>query len=247
MYKATPSTPLDHVALYGAHLNDQDVIRKTHLDFLDILLAARDDNGVGFSKVDMRAEVDTFSFEGHDTTANGTSWAIYALAKYPDIQEQVHREVREVLGDRKDYSWADLQKLTYTSMFIKEVLRMFSPVPGIGREVSKPLVNDGVELPFGMTIIISLFVMHHNPDEFRPERFAKEKFSRRDPYSFVPFSAGPRNCIGQNFSMNEEKVLLARIVNRFRLELDTDHDIVMIPELIMRAQNGIKVNVYPRT
>ncbi|XP_064600699.1 ultra-long-chain fatty acid omega-hydroxylase-like [Liolophura sinensis] len=233
-------------------LSESDVNKKPHLDFLDILLAARDEDGVGFSRVDMRAEVDTFLFEGHDTTASGTSWAMYALAKYPDIQEKVYQEVRDVLGDRKDVEMPDLQKMTYTAMFIKEVFRMYTPVPIIGREVSKPLVIDGVELPVGMKIIISLFIMHHNPDvwenpeEFRSERFAEDKFSSRDPYSFVPFSAGPRNCIGQNFALNEEKVLVARIVNGFRLELDTDHEIVMVPELVMRSQNGIKVKVYPR-
>ncbi|XP_064601169.1 cytochrome P450 4A25-like [Liolophura sinensis] len=229
-----------------------DVARKRHLDFLDILLAARDEFGEGLSKEDIRAEVDTFLFEGHDTTASAASWALYALAKYPDVQEKVYREVHEILGDRESLEWPDIPKLKYTSLFIKEVMRMYSPVPGIGRELSKPLEIDGKEVPAGTVIIISLRTLNHNPEvwespeEFRPERFSEDKFSSRDPYSFVPFSAGPRNCIGQTFALNEEKVIVSRIVNKFRIVLDKEHPIVMIPELIMRAEHGIKVKFFPR-
>ncbi|XP_021363950.1 leukotriene-B4 omega-hydroxylase 3-like isoform X2 [Mizuhopecten yessoensis] len=231
---------------------DPSQLKKRRLDFLDILLAARDETGTGMSDEDIRAEVDTFLFEGHDTTASAISWAIYALAKYPKEQEHLAAEVEEVIGTRTCVEWEDLSKLRYQSLFIKEVMRMYSPVPFVARCLTRPLVYGSTVIPPGFGVDILLVGIHHHPDvypdhdTFRPERFADNVEEERDPYAFVPFSAGPRNCIGQNFALNEIKVVLTRLLRRFRVELDEDHKIVFLPDLVMRAKYGIKVKLCPR-
>ncbi|XP_061189752.1 cytochrome P450 4F2-like [Saccostrea echinata] len=222
------------------------------LDFLDILITAKDENGEGLNDQDIRAEVDTFLFEGHDTTASAISWAIYCLAKYPEEQEKIYQEVTSVLDGRPQVTWEDLNQLKYTAMFLKEVLRMHSPVPFISRWLTKPLVLDGVEIPAHFQVDILIHAINHHPDvwpdhmEFRPSRFEDETRQERDPYTYIPFSAGSRNCIGQNFAVNEEKVMISALVKRFKMELVDGHVYEEYPEVVMRAKYGIKIKVTKR-
>ncbi|XP_052073323.1 cytochrome P450 4F5-like [Mytilus californianus] len=232
---------------------NQDSQKKTQLDFLDILLTAKDDNGNGLTNKEIRNEVDTFMFAGHDTTASALSWSMYSLGKHKDIQDKVYREVREVIGDKKYIDSDDISKMKYLSMFVKEVLRCHTPVPTVSRMLQEPCVVEGVEFPEGSIFGLSMFDVHHNshiwpePWEFKPERFEEDKHHEMDPYSFIPFSAGPRNCIGQAFAQHEEKVLIARIVNRFEISLDPDHKVEHFMEVVMRAKNGIMVNFKERS
>ncbi|XP_033747403.1 cytochrome P450 4A25-like isoform X1 [Pecten maximus] len=231
---------------------DPSQLDKRRLDFLDILLSAKDETGTGMSDEDIQAEVDTFMFEGHDTTASAISWAIYALAKYPREQERLAAEVKQVIGTRTCVEWEDLSKLRYQSVFIKEVMRMYSPVPFVARCLTRPLVYESTVIPAGFGVDINIHGIHHHPDvypdheTFRPERFSDGSVEERDPYAFVPFSAGPRNCIGQNFALNEIKVVLTRLLRRFHVELDEDHEVTFVPDMVMRAKYGIKVRLLPR-
>lgn len=226
-------------------------VKKRHLDFLDILLSARDEENKGLTKLEIRHEVDTFLFAGHDTTASAASWSLYALATNPAWQEKLREEVNAVLGERKNIEWDDIAKLKLTTMFLREAFRMYSPVPGVSRCLENPIVIDGIELPKGTLVAVSIYGLHHNdqvwdnPWEFRPERFSDDEFVGHDPYKFVPFSAGPRNCIGQNFALNEEKVLIARVVQKFHIEVDPNHTIVMVPMVVMRSKTGIRLKFTP--
>uniref|UniRef100_A0A8C0BK10 CP4B1 protein n=1 Tax=Buteo japonicus TaxID=224669 RepID=A0A8C0BK10_9AVES len=146
-----------------------DKIQKRHLDFLDILLCTKDANGVGLSDEDLRAEVDTFMFAGHDTTASGISWLFYCLSLYPEYQQRCREEIQGILGDRDTIEWEDLGKMTYTTMCIKESLRLFPPVPSVSRYLSKPVTfPDGRCLPAG----VNIFAIHRNRDVWEdPEVF----------------------------------------------------------------------------
>eukprot|EP00058_Branchiostoma_floridae_P018720 XP_002604209.1 hypothetical protein BRAFLDRAFT_73452 [Branchiostoma floridae] len=226
-----------------------------YLDFLDILLTARDPDGEGLTDEEIRAEVDTFLFEGHDTTASGISWSLYCLAKHPGHQDRVREEVDSVLAgkDDEELTWQDISKLKYLAMCVKEAMRLYPPVPIVSRRITRDFVFMGHPLPTGATININAWCVHHNPTvwgedfmDYKPERFSSENMKNMDPYAFIPFSAGPRNCIGQNFALNEEKVVIARILHRFKVELVTDHYVAPVIELVTRAVNGIKVKFIPR-
>uniref|UniRef100_A0A8D1HRB0 Uncharacterized protein n=1 Tax=Sus scrofa TaxID=9823 RepID=A0A8D1HRB0_PIG len=131
----------------------ENVRKKRHLDFLDILLLAQMEKGNSLSDTDLRAEVDTFMFEGHDTTASGISWILYALASHPEHQQSCREEIQGLLGDGTSITWDHLDQMPYTTMCIKEALRLYLPVPVIGRELSKPITfPDGRSLPAGMSI-----------------------------------------------------------------------------------------------
>ncbi|ELV13681.1 Leukotriene-B(4) omega-hydroxylase 2 [Tupaia chinensis] len=120
------------------------------LDFIDVLLLAKDEDGKELSDEDIRAEADTFMFEGHDTTASGLSWVLYNLAKHPEYQERCRQEVRELLRDRepKEIKWDDLAQLPFLTMCIKESLRLHPPVTVFSRRCAQDVVfPDGRVIP----------------------------------------------------------------------------------------------------
>ncbi|XP_062395278.1 cytochrome P450 4B1 [Sardina pilchardus] len=233
------------------HEGEQEKVQtKRHKDFLDILLCARDENQEGLSDEDIRAEVDTFMFEGHDTTASGISWALYSLACNPEHQQLCREEISQVLQGKDTVDWEDLHKIPYTTMCIKESLRLYPPVPGMARKLSKPMTFfDGRTVPAGFLVGTTVFGLHRNPTVwenphvFDPLRFLPENCAKRSPHAFVPFSAGPRNCIGQNFAMNEMKVAVCLTLRKYELMTDPDHKPKMLPRLVLRSLNGIYLKV----
>ncbi|KAI5196283.1 Cytochrome P450 4F2 [Manis pentadactyla] len=223
------------------------------LDFIDVLLLSKDEDGKVLSDQDIRAEADTFMFEGHDTTASGLSWVLYNLAKHPEYQERCRQEVQELLRDRepKEMAWDDLAQLPFLTMCIKESLRLHPPVPVISRRCTQDLVlPHGRVIPKGVTCLVSVFATHHNPsvwpdpEVYDPSRFEPENIKKRSPLAYIPFSAGPRNCIGQTFAMAEMKVALALTLLRFRV-LPDDQEPRRKPELVLRAGGGLWLRVEP--
>ncbi|XP_025224098.1 phylloquinone omega-hydroxylase CYP4F11 [Theropithecus gelada] len=223
------------------------------LDFIDVLLLSKDEDGKELSDEDIRAEADTFMFGGHDTTASGLSWVLYHLAQHPEYQERCRQEARELLKDREpvEIEWDDLAQLPFLTMCIKESLRLHPPVPAVSRCCTQDIVlPDGRIIPKGIICIISIFGIHHNPtvwpdpEVYDPFRFYQENIKERSPLAFIPFSAGPRNCIGQAFAMAEMKVVLALTLLRFRI-LPTHPEPSRKPELILRAEGGLWLRVEP--
>ncbi|NWS75954.1 CP4B1 protein, partial [Crotophaga sulcirostris] len=224
--------------------------KKRHLDFLDILLCTKDANGAGLSDEDLRAEVDTFMFAGHDTTASGISWLLYCLSLYPEHQQRCREEIQGILGDRDTIEWEDLGKMTYTTMCIKESLRLFPPAPSVSRYLSKPVTfPDGRSLPAGCQVALNIFAIHRNrdvwdhPEVYDPLRFSPENSAQRHSHAFLPFSAGSRNCIGQQFAMNEMKVALALTLLRFELSPNPSKPPTLTSQIILRSRNGIHLHL----
>ncbi|XP_005094867.1 cytochrome P450 4F22 [Aplysia californica] len=230
----------------------QKIVSKKTKDFLDILLLTRTDDKDALSPVEIRNEVDTFLFAGHDTTASGISWTLYSLTGHPEYQEKVYQEVKDVMGDRDTVQWTDLASLEFTTMCIKEAMRMYSTVPSIIRTLEEQLVIHGHRIPKGSMVAIQLWMLHHNPHvweeplTFDPNRFHPDKQCLMDPFQFLPFSAGARNCIGQNFALNEMKVTVAKTIKRFRLSLDPSHEVRQVPLITMKPENGLMIQASPR-
>ncbi|XP_008156090.2 cytochrome P450 4F3-like [Eptesicus fuscus] len=237
----------------GSHAFLKAKAKAKTLDFIDVLLLAKDENGKGLSDEDIRAEADTFMFEGHDTTASGLSWVLYNLARHPEYQERCRQEVQQLLGDREpqEIEWDDLAQLPFLTMCIKESLRLHPPVTVISRCCTQDvLLPDGRVIPKGNICVISIFGVHHNPsvwpnpEVYNPFRFDPETPQKRSPLAFIPFSVGPRNCIGQTFAMAEMKVVLALTLLRFRV-LCEEAEPRRKPELILRAEGGLWLRVEP--
>jgi cytochrome P450 family 4 subfamily B polypeptide 1 len=231
--------------------------RRKYLDFIDTLLQAKDANGVGMTDGEIRAEVDTFMFEGHDTTASGISWMLYNMAKHPEHQAKCHEEVDAFFDSLEDgiVTWDDLTKdsaLQYLTMCLKESMRLFPPVPVIGRRLTKDTDFAGKTMPPDSRILLIIYALHRhpdmwdNPEEYDPERFSRENEDKIPPFAYVPFSAGSRNCIGKHFALNEERCILAKILHHFEFSLDEDRPPEVMATMITRAKNGLYLKVKRR-
>uniref|UniRef100_A0A670IPA2 Cytochrome P450 4V2 n=1 Tax=Podarcis muralis TaxID=64176 RepID=A0A670IPA2_PODMU len=234
--------------------NGEQSGHKVRRAFLDMLLNATDDDGKKLSYLDIREEVDTFMFEGHDTTTAAMNWCIYLLARHPEAQRKVHHELDEIFGNSdRHVTMDDMKQLRYLDCVIKEALRLFPSVPLFARKLSEECYIRGFRVPKGVDALILPFALHRDPDvfpepeEFRPERFFPENAAGRHPYAYVPFSAGPRNCIGQRFAQMEEKTILATILRRFSVESAQRRDqLDLVGELILRPDKGIWIQLKKR-
>ncbi|KAL1420229.1 hypothetical protein MTO96_024451 [Rhipicephalus appendiculatus] len=188
--------------------------------FLDSLLQEHMKAPSTYTLDGVRKDADFMMFAGSDSSTCAISWCIYFLGLHPEIQRKVQEELDAVLGDREDMECTqeDLKRLQYMECCVKETLRLCPPFPCIGKILDEDLTIDGCTLPKGVACFIIMYSLHRNPKEFKrpdeyiPERFMSEENSRRHPFSYIPFSAGPKNCIGQKFVMMEIKIVLAKIL-----------------------------------
>ncbi|KFM65323.1 Cytochrome P450 4c3, partial [Stegodyphus mimosarum] len=236
---------------------DDDMIGRKcrrRLALLDLLLDLhlKDES---FTLEDIAEEVDNFMFAGHDTTSSGLSWALYMLGLHPEIQKKVHEELDDVLGDDEDKSITleDIKELKYLDCVLKETRRLLPPTPFIARDLDEDTNINGYMIPKGTSCGILIYMLHRdpdvfpNPEVFDPDRFRLSNATGRHPFAYVPFSAGPRNCIGQRFATFEAITVMATILRKFEVKamepLDKIH---IVDELVLRAESGLKMSFRPR-
>uniref|UniRef100_A0A2Y9D1P1 Cytochrome P450 n=1 Tax=Anopheles dirus TaxID=7168 RepID=A0A2Y9D1P1_9DIPT len=230
---------------------------KKRYAMLDTLLAAEmrgliDADGI-------REEVDTFTFEGHDTTGSALVFIFLTLSWEPAIQERLYQELHELHTERSTgdghLSPNDLSSLKFFDRVVKECFRLWPPVAFISRQVTDEIVlPDGRSIPRGAIANLHIFDLHRDPqqfpdpDRFDPDRFLPEVAEKRNPYAYVPFSAGQRNCIGQKYALLEIKTVVAYLVLRYRvLPVTKRTEIRFIADLVLRASTPLKVRFEKRS
>ncbi|XP_049516229.1 cytochrome P450 4V2 isoform X6 [Dermacentor silvarum] len=218
--------------------------------FMDSLLLAHLKAPSSYTLDDVRKDADFMMFAGSDSSSCAISWTIYLLGLHPDIQRKVQEELDVVFGDREnaECTQEDLKSLQYMECCVKETLRLCPPFPYIGKILDQDLSFDGCILPKGLSCFINLFSLHRNPNEFdRPEEYVPERFlsdenTHRHPFSYVPFSAGPKNCLGQKFVMMEIKVVLAKVLSKFTVEATRPlQELEMTFDIVLKAKGGLPV------
>ncbi|XP_068085148.1 cytochrome P450 4c3-like, partial [Anabrus simplex] len=227
--------------------------RRRRLAFLDLLLEYSQD-GDGLSQDDIREEVDTFMFEGHDTTSAAISWTLFLLGSHPHVQRKVVQELDDIFYNTdRPFTMKDLHDMRYLDCCIKEALRLYPSVPLVARQLNEDVILGNYKVPAGTTALIVIYMLHRcsdtfpDPERFMPERFLPDQWQARHPYAFIPFSAGPRNCIGQKFAMLELKAVLSTVLRRFYIEaVDRREDLILLSELILRPKDGLRVRISPR-
>nr|ASX93973.1 cytochrome P450 CYP4M42 [Zygaena filipendulae] len=226
---------------------------KRKMAMLDLLLFAEKDGLINEDGI--QEEVDTFMFEGHDTTAMGLTYALLELANNPAIQDKVARELNDIFSEStRTASIHDLGQMKYLESCIKETLRLYPPVPFISRYLTDGLILSGHSIPPGMTLChIHIFDLHRREDlypeplSFNPDRFAPENCISRHPYAYIPFSGGSRNCIGQRFAMMEMKSVLSAILRQFILLPVTNRsELEFTTDLVLRTTHPIYVKFVRR-
>nr|XP_022906732.1 cytochrome P450 4C1-like [Onthophagus taurus] len=229
---------------------DTFINSKKKLSFLDLLLSSNET----IPDKDIREEVDTFMFEGHDTTTAGICWSLFLIGNNQEVQDKVYEELKDVLGDKKcPETISELNDLKYLECCIKEALRVYPSVPIISRKMTEEVVVDGYKIPKNAYCILHIHKVHRNPKiypdpmRFDPDRFLPENCKNRHPYAYIPFSAGPRNCIGQKFAIYEEKTMLAAILKSYKVTaFDSQEKVNELAELIMRPEQGVRIKLEKR-
>jgi cytochrome P450 len=221
-------------------------------DFLGTLLAAQDDEGVRMSDAQLRDEAVTLFLAGHETTALALAYTLHLLARHPDVEGRLHAELESVLGGRAPTA-ADVKSLAYTECVLKEAMRLHPPAWTMGRAVLEPFEVRGHALQRGDQVLISQWVLHRDarwfpePERFDPERFSPERAKAIPRYAYLPFGAGPRVCIGSHFAMMEATLLLALIVQRFRVEPLPGPPLAYAPSVTLRPKGqGLRVRLRGR-
>ncbi|GFR31291.1 cytochrome P450 3A8, partial [Trichonephila clavata] len=167
-----------------------------------------------------------FFIAGYDTTASTLSFSTYILALYPDIQEKVFEEIVDTLKfTNGELTYEALQNMKYLDNIISETLRLYPPAVRVERMAvaDYKLGDTGITIPKGMIVTIPAYAMHRDPElfpdpeKFDPDRFTPEERTKRDPYAYLPFGAGPRNCVGMRFALMEIKVCLAIVIANFKI------------------------------
>lgn len=217
-------------------------------DLLTMLMEARDDEGAPMSDRQLRDEVATLVTAGHETTTLVLAWTCFLIATRPDVMERMAAEAAFLNGRAPAYE--DLVKLKYTRTVIEEVMRLYPPVWALSRTAVKPDSIGGYHIAAGSEILIFPYVTHRHPrwwpepESFCPERFAPENSPSRPRYAYLPFGAGPRTCVGLNFAITEVLVVLALLLQRFRLELAIEPAAVRIePSVTLRPDPGVWIKL----
>jgi len=225
---------------------------ETRDDLLSMLIEARDpETGEGMSDSQLRDEVMSLFLAGHETTANALTWTLYLLSQHGHEEERLHAEVAGRLGDRPP-TREDVPHLPFTTMVLHESMRLFPPAWLFGRSPIEDDEVDGYHIPAGSLVFLSPYVTHRHPDlwpdpdRFSPERFAPERIAALDRFAYFPFGGGPRLCIGSPFALLEMPIVLASVVQRFRLRLAPGAVVEEEPLVTLRPRHGMPMVLEPR-
>ena len=231
------------IARRRRNLSDQN-------DLLSLMMTARfEDQGSGMDDQQLRSEVMGLLIAGYETTANALTWTYYLLSQNLWASFRLRAEVHQALGGRRP-TGADIPALPYLGLILNESLRLFPPAWIIGRRAIADDMIGGYRVPAGTVIAICIYTLHRHPafwedpERFDPERFTQERSANRPRYVYIPFSAGPRMCIGSNFALLEASLILACIAQQFELHLQAGTEVQPQPLFVLRPNRDLMMSLH---
>uniref|UniRef100_A0A672U8R0 Cytochrome P450 3A n=1 Tax=Strigops habroptila TaxID=2489341 RepID=A0A672U8R0_STRHB len=233
---------------------------KGRVDFLQLMIESQHSNNHGTNEAnhsdkEILSQAFIFIFAGYEPTSNMLCYLAYELATHPDVQQKLLDEIDTVLPNKAPLTYEAVMQLEYLDMAVSETLRLF-PIGGrIERTCKKDVEINGVTIPKGTIVMIPPYTLHHNPEywpnpeEFRPERFSKENKENIDPYTYLPFGAGPRNCIGMRFALLTLKAAITILLQHFTCQTckETEIPLKLSSQGLLRPKNPIILKFVPRT
>ncbi len=217
---------------------------------LDLMLAASPDHSAA-SEQSLRDQVITIFLAGYETVANALAWTWYLLSQNPECERRFHDEIDRELQGRPP-AFDDVPRLRYTEMVLAESMRLYPPAWAMGRYARNDFRLGEFFLPAKTTVLISQFITHRDerffpdPLRFNPERFTAEAKARRTKFTYFPFGAGFRQCIGESFAWMEGVLLLATLGQRWKPKLVPGHRVEPEPLITLRPKYGMKMQVEAR-
>jgi cytochrome P450 len=193
----------------------------------------------------------TIFLAGYETVANALAWTWYLLSQNPDCERRIHEEIdRELQGRLPTYE--DIPRLRYVEMVMAEAMRLYPPAWAMGRYALNDFQLGEFFLPAKTTVLMSQFITHRDPRffpdplRFDPERFTPEAKARRAKFTYFPFGAGFRQCIGESFAWMEGVLLLATLGQKWKLRLVPGHRVEAEPLITLRPKHGMQMQVEAR-
>jgi cytochrome P450 len=221
-------------------------------DLLAMLLNARyEDSGESMSNRQVRDEVMSLLVAGHETTANTLSWTWYLLGQNPDVVITLIAELDALLGGRPP-ALADFPALVDTNQVIKEAMRLYPSAWSISRRALADDIIDGYHIPAGAIVAISPYTLHRHPEfwpspeRFCPQRFTPEAEQAQHRYAYIPFGAGMRKCIGDQFALMESMIIVPMLLQSFQLALVPGHPVEGHAKVTLRPKHGVLMTAVPR-
>lgn len=225
-----------------------DILSKT--DILSLLIQAKDENGDGLSKEEIKDEMLTLLITGHQTTASTIAWSMYYILSDQSVLTKMKDEINSNISNMKEMH-LNIQKLPYMDMVVNESLRIKPVIPFFGRLTTTDFQLNDITIPKGVMIYPAVYLVHHdeqywpNPEKFIPERFTDS--TKMEPYTFVPFGGGIRRCIGASFAVYEIKIILATMLMTTEMKLDEGYQPkCMRGSAIIVPSGGVPVTIVEK-
>lgn len=222
-------------------------------DLLSMLLLAEDADRPGehLSDQEVRDQAMTIFLAGHETVAHALAWTWWLLARHPEIEARLHAELAGVLGDRPA-GLEDIPRLKFLDSIIRESMRLYPPAWCVGRMTVIEHEIAGYRIRPGTVVLFSQWVTHRDgrffpePDQFKPDRWTAEFRENPTKYTYLPFGAGPRTCIGEGFAWMELSLLIANIAREWRFALTAETKAVPQPRITLRPKGELRLRVERR-
>ncbi|XP_014402814.1 PREDICTED: cytochrome P450 3A12 [Myotis brandtii] len=199
--------------------------QKRRVDFLQVMINSQNsketDSHKAMTDLELVAQSIIFIFAGYETTSTSLSFFMYLMAIHPDVQQKLQEEIEVTFPNKAIPTYDALAQMEYLDMVMNESLRLFPIAGRLERLCKKDVEINGVFIPKGTVVMVPSFILHRDsrywpdPEEFRPERFSKKNQDSINPYTYMPFGSGPRNCIGMRFAIMNMKLAIVRVLQNF--------------------------------
>jgi enediyne biosynthesis protein E7 len=223
-----------------------------HFDYVAMLMNVRDkESGAPMGERELIDEILTLVVAGHETTASGLNWTWYLLSQHPQVESRLHAEIGAA-ADMPAPTLSEMEGLRYTRQVIDESLRLYPPGWVLSRRTIEADELGGYPVPAGTNVLLPLYLLHRhphfwkNPEAFEPERFAPEQESERPRFAYMPFAAGPRHCIGENFALYEMLVHLYKVARRYRLRYVPEKPLELEAQINLRTRHPLHMRLEAR-
>ena len=221
-------------------------------DILGRLLDACDgETGGGMDERQLRDEVVTLMLAGHESSATAIAWTLYLLATHPEFDARLAEELAGELGGAPACA-SDLPSIPYLKQVVQESMRIYPPIWGYFRRAEQEEEFGDYVLPEKSFVGVITYALHRHrefwpePERFDPDRFSPERSRGRHSYCYLPFGAGPRTCIGAGMAMLEIQLVLAQILQRFKVHMVPDYPIETVAKVTLKPCHGMPVTLSRR-
>ncbi|XP_037621147.1 cytochrome P450 3A40-like [Sebastes umbrosus] len=255
-------TDFFYSALQKIKSNRENSKQRSRVDFLQLMIDSQKNNDLskeepdkGLSDHEILSQAMIFLFAGYETTSSSLTFLAYNLATHPHVMKQLQEEIDSTFPNKGPIEYQALMQMEYLDSVINESLRLYPIAPRLERVAKATVEINGLVIPKDMIILVPTWPIHRDPEVwpepevFKPERFSKENKEAIDPYTYMPFGAGPRNCIGMRFALMMMRLAVVEILQKFSFSVCNETEIPFEMDIqgLLMPKRPIKLKLVPRS